>query len=56
MKKKFQKLWDNIKRPILRFTRLEEGEDLQTKGMHKVFNDIISENFPHRKNEMENQI
>ena len=24
--------------------------------MHNLFNDIISENFPHLKNEMENQI
>jgi hypothetical protein len=25
---------------------IEEGEEVQTKGMHNIFNKIIMENFP----------
>jgi hypothetical protein len=25
---------------------IEEGEEVQTKGIHKIFNKIIKENFP----------
>jgi chromosome segregation ATPase len=40
--KKMQELTDSIKRPNLRIMGIEEGEEVQTKGMHK----IITENFP----------
>ena len=39
-----QELWDIIKRPNLRITGIEEGLEKQTKGMHNLFNEIISEN------------
>ena len=45
-----------MKRPNLRIIGIEEGTDIQTKGMNNLFNEIISENFPSLKNEMENQI
>ena len=51
-----QELWDIMKRPNLRITGIEEGAEIQTEGMNKLFNEIISENFPNLKNEMENQI
>ena len=52
----FQEIWDNMKRPNLRFIEIDEGTEIQTKGMYHLFNKIISENFPNLKNEMENQI
>jgi hypothetical protein len=44
--KKVQELTDSIKRPNLRIMGIEEGEELQAKGMHNMFNKIITENFP----------
>ena len=52
----FQEIWDNMKRSNIRFLGIYQGSEIQTKGMHNVFNEIISENFPSIKNEMENQI
>jgi hypothetical protein len=31
----------------LRITGIEEGEEVQTKGIHSIFNKIITENFAH---------
>jgi predicted nuclease with TOPRIM domain len=44
--KKMQELTDYIKRPNLRIMGIEGGEEVQTKGMHNIFNKIITENFP----------
>jgi chromosome segregation ATPase len=44
-----QKLSDSIKRPNLRIMNIEEGEEGQTKGIHNIFNKIITENFPNLK-------
>jgi predicted nuclease with TOPRIM domain len=44
--KKMQELTDFIKRPNLRIMGIEEGEEVQAKGMHNIFNKIIIENFP----------
>jgi chromosome segregation ATPase len=44
--KKMQELTDAIKRPNLRIMGIEEGKDVQAKGMHNIFNKIITENFP----------
>jgi esterase/lipase len=44
--KKIQKLIDSIKRPNLRIMGIEEGEEVQAKGMHNIFNKIVTENFP----------
>jgi hypothetical protein len=41
-----QELTDSIKRPNLRIMGIEEGEEVQAKGMHNIFNKIITENFP----------
>jgi hypothetical protein len=41
-----QELIDSIKRPNLRIMGFEEGEEVQEKGMHNIFNKIITENFP----------
>jgi hypothetical protein len=30
----------------MRIMGIEEGEEVQAKGMHNIFNKIITENFP----------
>jgi hypothetical protein len=44
-KKKMQEFTDSIKRPNLRIMGIEEGEEVQEKGMCNIFNKIITENF-----------
>jgi hypothetical protein len=34
----------------------EEGEELQTKGIHNIFNKIITENFPNLEKDMPIQV
>jgi hypothetical protein len=41
-----QELTDSIKRSNLRIMGIEEGEEVQAKGMHNIFNKIMTENFP----------
>jgi archaeosine-15-forming tRNA-guanine transglycosylase len=41
-----QELSDSIKRPKLRIMGIEEGKEVQAKGVCNVFNKIITENFP----------
>jgi hypothetical protein len=41
-----QELTVSIKRPNLRIMGIEEGEEVQAKGMSNIFNKIITENFP----------
>jgi hypothetical protein len=41
-----QKFSDSIKRPNLRIMGIEEGEEVQAKGIHNIFHKIITENFP----------
>jgi hypothetical protein len=41
-----QELTDSIKRSNLRIMGIEEGEEVQTKEMHNIFNKIITEKFP----------
>jgi hypothetical protein len=36
-----QELTDSIKRPNLRIMSIEEGEEVQAKGMCTIFNKII---------------
>jgi septal ring factor EnvC (AmiA/AmiB activator) len=45
-KKKMQELTESIKRPNLRIMGIEEGEEVQAKGMCNIFNKIITERFP----------
>jgi septal ring factor EnvC (AmiA/AmiB activator) len=41
-----QKLSDSIKRPNLRLMDIEEGEEVQAKGIRNTFSEVIAENFP----------
>jgi hypothetical protein len=41
-----QELTDSIKGPNLRMKGIGEGEEVQVKGIHNIFNKIITENFP----------
>jgi hypothetical protein len=44
-----QELNSSIKRPNLQIMSMEEGEEVQAKGIHNAFNKIIAENFPNIK-------
>jgi alcohol dehydrogenase class IV len=54
--KKMQELTDSIKIPNLRTMGIEEGEEVQAKGMHNIFNKIIRENFPNLEKTMPIQV
>jgi hypothetical protein len=54
--KKMQELTDSIKTPNLRIMGIEEGEWVQAKGMHNIFNKIITENFPNLEKTMPIQV
>jgi archaeosine-15-forming tRNA-guanine transglycosylase len=47
-----QKLTDSIKRPNLRIMGIEEGKEVQAKGMRNIFNKIITEYFPNLEKTM----
>jgi predicted nuclease with TOPRIM domain len=44
--KKIKELTNSIKRPNLRIMGIEEGEDVQAKGMNNIFKKIITKKFP----------
>jgi hypothetical protein len=46
-----QDIWDTIKRPNLQIMGVEEGKEIQTKGIDNLFNRIIAEKFPNLKKE-----
>jgi chromosome segregation ATPase len=46
LERNMQKPTDSIKRPNLRIMGIEEGEEVQAKGIHNIFNKIIIEIFP----------
>jgi hypothetical protein len=46
---------DSIKRPNLRNMGIE-GEEVQAKGIHNIFNKIITENSPNLKKVLHIQI
>jgi hypothetical protein len=50
-----QELNDSIKIPNLRIMGIE-GEEVQTKGMHNIFNKIITEDFPNLEKTMPIQV
>jgi hypothetical protein len=54
--KKMQELTDSIKRPNLRIMGIEEGEEVQAKGICNIFNRIITENFPNLDKTMHIQV
>jgi chromosome segregation ATPase len=41
-KRNIQELTDSIKRPNLRIMGIEEGEEVQAKVIHNIFNKIIA--------------
>jgi ribosomal protein L29 len=41
-KRNMQELRESIKRPKLRIMGIEEGEEVRAKGMHNIFNKIIT--------------
>jgi hypothetical protein len=45
-----------MKRTNLRIMGIEEGEEVQAKGIHNIFNKIITENFPNLEKAMPIQI
>jgi hypothetical protein len=47
---------DSIKRPNLIIMGIEEGEEVQAKGMRNIFNKIIMENFPNLEKSMPIQV
>jgi chromosome segregation ATPase len=51
-----QELTDSIKRPNLRIMGIEEGEEVQAKGICNIFNKIITENFPNLEKAMPIQV
>jgi DNA repair exonuclease SbcCD ATPase subunit len=54
--KKMQELTDSIKRPNLRITGIEEGEEVQAKVMRNIFNKIITESFPNLEKDIPTQM
>jgi hypothetical protein len=44
-----QELTNSIRRPNQRILGIEEGEEVQSKGIHNIFSKIITENFPNLK-------
>jgi hypothetical protein len=51
-----QEVTDSIKRPNLRIMGIEEGEEVQAKGIPNIFNKIITENFPNLEKAMHIQV
>jgi hypothetical protein len=51
-----QELTESIKTPNVRIIGLEEGEEVQAKGMHNIFNKITTENFPNLEKTMPIQV
>jgi hypothetical protein len=51
-----QELTNSIKRPSLRIIGVEEGEEVQAKGICNIFNKIIIENFPNLEKTMPIQL
>jgi hypothetical protein len=50
-----QEIQDTMKRPNLRIIGIDENEDFQLKGPVNMFNEIIEENFPHLKKDVESR-
>jgi hypothetical protein len=43
-KRNMQELTKSIKRPTLRIMDIEDGEEVQAKGIYNIFNKMITEN------------
>jgi hypothetical protein len=51
-----QELTDSIKRPNLRIMSIEEGEEVQAKGIHNIFNNTVTQNFPNLEKTMPSKL
>jgi hypothetical protein len=51
-----QQLTNSIKTPNLRIMGIEEGEEVQAKGICNIVNKIITENFPNLEKTMPIQV
>jgi hypothetical protein len=51
-----QELSDSIKRPNLRIMGIEEEEEIQSKGIHNIFNKIMTENLLNLKKVLSIQV
>jgi archaeosine-15-forming tRNA-guanine transglycosylase len=51
-----QEFTNSIKSPNMRIMAIKEGEEVQAKGMHNIFNKIITENFPNLEKTMPIQV
>jgi hypothetical protein len=51
-----QEFNESIKRPNLRVMSIEEGEEVQTKGIHNIFSKIITKKFPNLEKIMPIQV
>jgi chromosome segregation ATPase len=51
-----QEFTNSIRRPNLRIMVIEEGEEVQAKGICNIFNKIKTENFPNLEKAMSIQI
>jgi hypothetical protein len=51
-----QELTNSIKRPNLRIMGIEEGEEVQEKGICNIIKKIITENFPNKEKVMPIQV
>jgi chromosome segregation ATPase len=51
-----QELTHSLKRPNLRIMGIEEREEVQAKGIHNIFNKIITENSPNLEKVMPIQV
>jgi hypothetical protein len=47
-----QEFSNSIKRANVRIMGIEEGEEVQAKGIHNIFNKIITENFPNLEKDL----
>jgi hypothetical protein len=55
-KRNKQEHTNSIKRPTLRTMGIEEGEEVKAKGIHNIFNKIITEKFPNLEEVMPIQV
>jgi hypothetical protein len=51
-----QKLSDSIKRVNLTIMGIKEGEEVQAKGIHNIFNKVMAENFTNLRKELSIQL
>jgi hypothetical protein len=51
-----QELTNSVKRTNMKIMGIEEGEEVQTKGIHNIFNKIITENLPNLEKTMPIQV